>query len=137
MFRITIFKWNRYAHTRNNLVYNNCICPQRQKGSDTSFTNIKRRVPLVEQELPTLPELLSSPQFLVRFVLLDVKFYVYVLQIGVSFLYFFQPLFCLPFFDLRFFITPLVSSNSSYNQYTHGTDHAHQCMNTNNNYTCK
>ena len=30
-------------------------------------------VPLVEQELLTLPEHLSSPQFLVRFVLLDLR----------------------------------------------------------------
>jgi hypothetical protein len=34
-------------------------------------TRLTRRVPLVEQELPTLPEHLSSPRFLVGFVLLD------------------------------------------------------------------
>jgi hypothetical protein len=33
----------------------------------------------VEQELLTLTEHLSSPRFLVGFVLLDLKFYVYVL----------------------------------------------------------
>jgi hypothetical protein len=37
----------------------------------------------VEQELPTLPEHMSSPQFLVWFVLLDLYFYVYVLGIVV------------------------------------------------------
>ena len=31
----------------------------------------KRRVPLVEQELPTIPEHLSSPRYSVGFVLLD------------------------------------------------------------------
>jgi hypothetical protein len=34
---------------------------------------------LVEQELFTLPEHPSSPRFLMRFVLLDLLFYVYVL----------------------------------------------------------
>jgi len=34
-------------------------------------TRLTRRVPLVEQELPTIQEHLSSPQFLVVFVLLD------------------------------------------------------------------
>jgi hypothetical protein len=34
-------------------------------------TRLTRRVPLVEQELTTLPEHLSSPPFLVGFVLLD------------------------------------------------------------------
>jgi hypothetical protein len=34
-------------------------------------TRLTRRVSLVEQKLPTLPEHLSSPTFLVGFVLLD------------------------------------------------------------------
>jgi len=34
-------------------------------------TRLSRKVPLVEQELLTLPENLSSPPFLVGFVLLD------------------------------------------------------------------
>jgi hypothetical protein len=38
-------------------------------------TRVTRRVPLVEQELLTLPEHLSSPPHLVRFVLLDLLFY--------------------------------------------------------------
>ena len=37
----------------------------------------------MEQGLPTLPEHLSSPRILVGFVLLDLQFYVYVLQIVV------------------------------------------------------
>ena len=44
---------------------------------------LTRRVPLVEQELLTLPDHMSSPPVLVRFVLLDLQFYVYVLQIVV------------------------------------------------------
>ena len=40
-------------------------------------------MPLVEQELPALPEHLSSPRFLVGFVLLDLWFYMYVLYIVV------------------------------------------------------
>ena len=35
------------------------------------ITRLTRRVSLVEQELPTLPEQLSSPRFLMGFVLLD------------------------------------------------------------------
>ena len=42
------------------------------------LTRLIRRVPLVEQELLTLPEHLSSPRFLVGFVLRDLQFYVYV-----------------------------------------------------------
>ena len=45
-----------------------------------SFT---RPVPLVEQELLTLSEHLSSLSVLVGFMLLDLQFYVYVLQIVV------------------------------------------------------
>ena len=45
-------------------------------------TRLTRRVPLVEQELPTLLENLS-PLVLVWFVILDLKFYVYALLIVV------------------------------------------------------
>ena len=41
--------------------------------------SLSRRVPLVEQELLTVPEHLSSP-LLMRYMLLDLQFYVYVLQ---------------------------------------------------------
>jgi hypothetical protein len=42
-------------------------------------TRLTRRVSLVEQELLTLPEHMSSPPVLGEFVLLDLKFYMYVL----------------------------------------------------------
>ena len=68
----------------------------------------------LELELPTLPEHMSSPSFLEGFVLLDLQFYVYVLQIVVyPFVLFLLPLCFLFFFDLRILITPLVSLNSS------------------------
>ena len=42
-------------------------------------TRITRRVSLVEQELLTIPEHLSSPPVFSGFVLLDLWFYMYVL----------------------------------------------------------
>jgi hypothetical protein len=76
-------------------------------------TRLTRLVPLVEQELPTLPEHLSSPPVFsgargTRFLVLCVCFLDRCLH------FFFWPLCCL-FFDIRILITPLVSSNSSYN----------------------
>ena len=46
-------------------------------------TRLTRRVPLVEQELPTLPEHLNTPTIFSGFVLLDLQFYMYFLQIVV------------------------------------------------------
>ena len=46
-------------------------------------TRLIRRVPLVEQELLTLPEHLSSPPFVVGFLLLNLYIYMYVLSIVV------------------------------------------------------
>ena len=43
-------------------------------------TRLIRRMPLVEQELLSLPEHLNSPPVLMGFVLLDLQVYVYVLQ---------------------------------------------------------
>ena len=40
-------------------------------------TRVIRRMLLVEQELPTLPEHPSSPRFLVGFVIFDLQFYVF------------------------------------------------------------
>ena len=54
----------------------------------------------MEQELLTIPEHLSSPQFLVGFMLPRVTLVLW-------------PLCYLSFFDLLILITPLVSSNSS------------------------
>ena len=71
---------------------------------------IKTTVRLVEQEMPILPEHLSSPRVLVwvRSLVLCVCFVDRCLSL------FYWPLCCLSFFDLRILITPLVSSNSSY-----------------------
>jgi hypothetical protein len=56
-------------------------CCKAQTNFITGFvTRLTRRVPLVEQELHTLPEHMSSPLVLVGFVLLDLSFYVYVLS---------------------------------------------------------
>jgi len=38
------------------------------------YQRVGRRVPVVEQELPTLPEILRSHPVLVEFVLLDLNF---------------------------------------------------------------
>ena len=76
-----------------------------------------RRVPLVGHELPTLPEHLSSPPVfswirVTRSLVLCVCFVDRCLPFCTFFLW---PLCCLFFFDIRILITPLVSSNSSYN----------------------
>jgi hypothetical protein len=80
-------------------------------------TRLTRRVPLVEQELLTLPEHLSSPPVFsgVR-VTRSLVLYHYVCFVYrcLSFsTFFFWPLCCL-FFDIRILIAPFVSSNSSY-----------------------
>ena len=79
------------------------------------ITGIKdmQRVPLVEKELLTLPEHLSSlPVFsgvsFTRSLVLCVCFVDRCLS------FFFWPFCCLFFFDIRILIVPLVSSNSSY-----------------------
>ena len=79
-------------------------------------TRLTRRVPLVEQKLPTLPEHSSSPLVfsgvrVTRFLVLCVCF----VDCCVLLYFFFWPLCCLFFFDIQILITPLVSSNSSYN----------------------
>ena len=76
-----------------------------------------RRVPLVEQELLTLPEHVSSPPVfsgvhVTRSLVLCVCFVDRCLFFCI---FFFWPLYCLYFFDMRTLITPLVSSNSFYN----------------------
>jgi hypothetical protein len=67
-------------------------------------TRLTRRVPLVEQELLTLPVHLSLPCRSSLFVLLS---------------FFFWPLCCLLFFDLRILITLLVLSNFSISCHDH------------------
>ena len=75
------------------------------------ITRLTRRVPLVEQELHTLPVYLSSPPVFsgVR-VTRSLDLYVCFVDHCLSF---FWPLCCLFFFDIRFLIAPLVSSNFS------------------------
>ena len=75
-------------------------------------TRLTQRVPLVDQELLTLLEHLSSPLVfsgvrVTRSLVLCVCF------VDRCLYFFFWPLCCLFFFDIRILITPLVSSNSS------------------------
>jgi hypothetical protein len=65
-------------------------------------------VSLVEQEILTLPEHMSSPRFLVGFVIFDLSFMcMFCRSFFVLLYFFFWPLCCL-FFDIRIVITPLV-----------------------------
>jgi hypothetical protein len=77
-------------------------------------TKLARRVPLVEQELPTLPEHLRSPPVFSG-VRVTRSLVLYVCFVNRFLCFFFWPLRCL-FFDIRILIAPLVSSNSSYNE---------------------
>jgi hypothetical protein len=74
-------------------------------------TRLTRWVPLVQQELLTLSEHLSSPPVFsgVRVTRSCVLYVCFVVLY-----FFFWPLCCLFFFDIWFLIAPLVSSNSSY-----------------------
>ena len=72
-----------------------------------SVARITRRMPLMEQELPTLPEHLSSPPVFSG-VRVTRSFVLCVCSLS------FWPLCCLFFFHLRILITTLVSSNSFY-----------------------
>ena len=73
-------------------------------------TRVTQRVSLLEQELLTLPEHLSSlPLFSGVRVAQSLDFYVIVVDL---FFYFFcLILHCVSFFDVRYLITHLVSSN--------------------------
>jgi hypothetical protein len=66
---------------------------------------------LVEQELLTLPEHLSSPPGFR--VTRSLVLYVCFVNRCLSFVLFIWPLCCLFFFDIQILIAPLVSSNSS------------------------
>jgi hypothetical protein len=73
-------------------------------------TRLTRRLPLVEQELLTLPERLSSPP-----VFSGISFMcMFCRSLFVLLYFFFWPLFCLFFFDIRILITPLVLSSNSF-----------------------
>ena len=83
---------------------------------NTGFvTRVTRRVPLVEQELLTLPEhLISSPDFNGVYVAQSLAWcVVFCRSLFVLYSFFFWPLCCLSSFDLWILITPLVSSISS------------------------
>jgi hypothetical protein len=70
-------------------------------------TRVTRRVSLVEQEMLTFPNHLISPRVLVGFVLLDLYFMcMFCKSLFVFLSFFFWPLCCLSFFDLRILITP-------------------------------
>jgi hypothetical protein len=77
---------------------------------------MQRWVPLVAPEMHTFAEHMHSPRFLVGFVLLNLLFIVVFCRTLFFVLSFFLwPLiYCLSFFNLRLLITPLVSSNVSY-----------------------
>jgi len=105
-------------------------------GRSDEITRLTRRVPLVEQELLTLPEHLRSPHSIFSFMCmfcrsLFVHMYFFfwplrclLFEIRILCMFcrslfillscFFWSLCCLFFFDFRILITPLVSSNSSY-----------------------
>ena len=71
---------------------------------------------LVKQELPTLPEHLSSPPDFsgVRVTQSFVFYVMFCRSLFVLLSFFFWPLCCVSFFDLRILIKPLVYSDSSY-----------------------
>ena len=69
---------------------------------------------------PTVRKKTCCSRFLVWFVLLDLSVYVYICwSLFVLLYFFFWPLWYLSYFDIRILITPLVSSNSSWEHY-HG-----------------
>ena len=79
-------------------------------------TRLTRRVPLLDQELLTLPEHLSSPPVcsgvrVTRSLVLYVCFVDRCLSFGT---FSFGHCVCLFFFDIRILITPLVSASSSF-----------------------
>ena len=75
-------------------------------------TRLTRRVLLEERELLTLPEHLSSPPVFTG-VRVTRSLVLYVCFVDRCLYFFFWPLCCLFFFDIRILIAPLVSSNSS------------------------
>jgi hypothetical protein len=75
-------------------------------------TRLTRQVPLVEQELLTLPECLSSPPVFSG-VRVTQSLVLCVCFVDRCLSFYFWLLCCLSFSDLRILITPLVSLNSS------------------------
>ena len=71
------------------------------------------RMSQVEKELPTLPEHLSSPPGF-RWVRVTRSLVMFCGSLFALLSFFFWPLCCLFFFDIRILITPLISSNFLY-----------------------
>ena len=88
---------------------NQTIHPQHHNATLYPYI-MKRRVPLVKQELLILPEHLSSPPCYSIFSFICM----FCRSLFVLLYFFFWSLSCLFFFDIRILITPLVSPNSSY-----------------------
>ena len=76
-------------------------------------TWLARRVPLVEQDLLTLPEHLNSPPVFSGVHVIFSFTCMFCRSLFVLLYFFFWPLCCLFFFDIRILIAPLVSSISS------------------------
>ena len=81
-------------------------------------------LPVLERELLTLPEHLSSPPVFsgVRVTRSLVLYVCFCRTLFVLLYFFFWPLCCLFFFDIRILIAPLVSSNSSCGSYHYFPD---------------
>ena len=77
-------------------------------------TRLAQQVPLVEQDLLTLPEHLSSPPVLSGDCVTRMLYICFCRSLFVLLNFLFWPLCCLFFFAIRILIGPLVSSNSSY-----------------------
>ena len=115
-----VFIWTKTDEKNENCIWNICVVNTSWSVPNswliTGFvTRLTRRMPLVERELPTLPEHLSScPVFsgvrVARSLVLCVCFVDRCLSFCI---FFFWTLCCLSF-DILILITPLVSSNSSY-----------------------
>ena len=87
-----------------------------KNGKSQCVTRVTRRVPLVK-ELLTLPEHLHSPP-VYNGVRVTQSLALCVCFVDCCLSFFFWPFCCLSFFDLRIFITTLVSSNSSFTRTT-------------------
>jgi len=95
-------------------------------------TRLTRRVSLVEQELLTHPEHMSSlPVFSGVRVTRSLVLCVFCWSLLVLLYFFFWPLCCLFFFDIRIPIAPLVSSNSSCQIYFHHIKYIFVCYHDN------
>ena len=121
MFQLQLFfllhcdEWDRVvALPRHKFVTGTTLL--QLKMTQWFVTRVTWRVPHVVQELPTLPEHISSPPDIVGSCCLIFSFLCMqcFLERCLFFsFFFFCPLCCLSSLDLRLLITPLVSSNVS------------------------